>query len=375
MIDTAALNDEEFLSSMGSLVDDRLPTEEAEPEVIEEVETEEVFTEETEQEPDTEEAEETGSLSDEDFEEDFSTGSKEEPESGPEEEPEKTEPVVEKQSGDLQHFFAEVTAPFRANGTEIQVKTAADVRSLMQMGANFTKKMQEIAPYRKALVTLENNKLLDADKINFLVDLYNKKPEAIKQLLKDSELSAYDLDLDDEDAPQYVPEDHSPSDQELALRETLETLRTLPGGESTIIDVTKTWDTESKNVLWDNPGLLSTIHSQKQNGIYDTITREIERRQVLGQLPAHLPFVNAYQAVGEELDSAGAFDHLVQGQGQPSKSAPVAVTKGKVNNAAQNGDRAKAASISRGNSKHTNRIVDLTELDDDKFLQAMSKII
>lgn len=374
------MNDEEFINSMPSLIDEA-PTEEVEQE--EELLEEELHTENEEQEAE-ESSDQDGVLVDDVF----STESVDETDSSTEQEESEEDPTEEEQepqqeessstgSIDLQNFFNEVTAPFRANGKEVQVNSAEDVRRLMQMGANYTKKMQEIAPYRKALIALENNNLLDTERINFLVDLNNKKPEAIKQLLKEAELSAYDLDdssYDDEDAPQYVPGDHTPSDQELALREVMEDVRALPGGETTIIDITKTWDDESKNVLWENPGLLSTIHTQRQNGIYDTITREMERRQVLGQLPAHLSFLSAYQAVGEELDAAGAFNHLVQGQ--PAKPKPTAVTKGKVrNNATQNDNRAKAASISRGNSKHKTKLVDLTELDDDKFLEAMSKII
>lgn len=391
MSNPADMNDEDFLESVGRLTDDSQDVDEQEPEVdpTETPEESEEYVEDFEEgeeeedpelDPQSDEPSDEDPLNEEEVEpsdEEYDEDPQENEESGDNgQEPKDEGGQNQLTREDLLSFYSEVTAPFRANGNDLQIKSAEDVRSLMKMGANYTKKMQEISPYRKSLVTLENNDLLDPDKINFLVDLYNKKPEAIKQLLKDSELSAYDLDTDyeDEDATPYVPEDHSPSDQELALRGAMEEVRALPGGESTIVDLTKTWDTESKNVLWENPGLLSTIHSQKQNGIYDTITREIERRQVLGQLPAHLPFINAYQAVGEELDKAGAFTQA--NKSQPSKPSPVAVTKGKAKkNATQNGDRAKAASISRGNSKHSNRIVDLTDLDDDKFVQAMSKII
>jgi len=83
-------------------------------------------------------------------------------------------------------FMKEITAPFRANGKDMQIDSVEDVRKLMQMGANYNKKMAAIKPNLKFIKMLENNDLLNEESISYLIDLQKKDPAAIKKLLKDS---------------------------------------------------------------------------------------------------------------------------------------------------------------------------------------------
>ena len=69
-------------------------------------------------------------------------------------------------SVDYEAFYKKVMAPFKANGKMITLRSPEEAIQLMQQGANFTKKMQAIAPHRKLLIMLENNGLLDESKIN-----------------------------------------------------------------------------------------------------------------------------------------------------------------------------------------------------------------
>lgn len=52
----------------------------------------------------------------------------------------------------------------------MQVNSVDEAIQLMQMGANYTRKMQELQPHRKTLLMLENNGLLDEGKLSFLID-------------------------------------------------------------------------------------------------------------------------------------------------------------------------------------------------------------
>ena len=270
-------------------------------------------------------------------------------------------------------FISQVLKPFKANGKEVTPRSAEDVINLMKMGANYTKKMQDIAPYRKTLVSLEKLDLLDENKLNYLIDLHNKKPEAIKQLLKDSEFDPmeHDFDLDDEGSPEYIPSDNMVSEKEARLDEIIDNVNSLDNGPKTLSIINETWDSESKKVLWDSPELLETIHTQLNNGIYSQITQEVERMRVLGQIPAHATFLQAYRTVGDKLNEQGAF------KATPNVSPrPTAVTKGKSKANANNGERAKSASITRGNpQKGKGRIVDLTDTSDDDFMKEMAKLI
>ena len=88
----------------------------------------------------------------------------------------------------------QIFAPFKANGKEIAPRTVEDVVQLMQMGANYTKKMQSIAPMRKAVESLSNAGIDSEEKLSYLIDLYKGDKEAIKQLLKNNQIDAMDLD-------------------------------------------------------------------------------------------------------------------------------------------------------------------------------------
>ena len=59
------------------------------------------------------------------------------------------------QSTDYKAFHDKMMAPFVANGKTIQLQSVDEAIQLMQMGANYTRKMQSIAPHRKVLMMLE----------------------------------------------------------------------------------------------------------------------------------------------------------------------------------------------------------------------------
>ena len=61
--------------------------------------------------------------------------------------------------------YNKIMAPFKANGKMIELRSPEEAVSLMQMGANYTRKMQELQPHRKTLLMLQDNNLLDAEKL------------------------------------------------------------------------------------------------------------------------------------------------------------------------------------------------------------------
>lgn len=67
---------------------------------------------------------------------------------------------------DYKSFYNTVMAPFKANGKEIKLQNAQEAIQLMQQGANYTRKMQSIAPYRKLISTLEDNGLITNGTVN-----------------------------------------------------------------------------------------------------------------------------------------------------------------------------------------------------------------
>lgn len=214
-------------------------------------------------------------------------------------------------------FFDKVMAPFRANGRMMQLRDADEVISLMQKGANYTKKSQELQASKKFLMMLENNDLLNEEKLAFLIDLHQRNPEAIKKLMKDANLDPVEMDMNE---VKYQQGSHKVTDQEVAFKGAIGEITSLEGGRETLQSV-HGWDEASKAELWKKPGLLEIIHNHHQTGVYAMIGEEIERRKILGKLPASTSFLQAYETVGNEMQARGAFGSPVQSQQTPQKTA------------------------------------------------------
>lgn len=208
---------------------------------------------------------------------------------------EATEPL------NYEQMFKQVMAPFKANGKDFAPSSPEEAVRLMQMGANYTKKMQSLQPNLKLMRMLENNGLLEESKLAFLIDLDKKNPKAIQKLLHDGKVDPLDLDVSSE--PVYRPGHHQVSDQEMQFHEALSDVSSTQSGQETIVLVNK-WDQASKQAVYKEPALLSVINEQRANGIYDRICAEMDRQQTLGQL-SNIPFIQAYKQVGDRLHASG----------------------------------------------------------------------
>lgn len=222
---------------------------------------------------------------------------------------------------DYKAEYERLMAPFKANGRDIQVKSVEDAVSLMQMGANYNKKMAALKPNLKLLKMLENSGLLSEEKLSYLIDLDKKNPAAITKLVKDSGLDP--LDIDTEKAGGYKPNTYTVDDRELALDSVLEEILDTPSYNRTLDVVTNKWDAPSKRVVAENPQLLKVINSHIDMGIYDLISKEVESERLFGRLSG-ISDLEAYRQVGDAIQARGGFAHLGR-QEQKTPNAPVVV--------------------------------------------------
>ena len=238
---------------------------------------------------------------------------------------EPTTPAAETAPVDYKAFHDQVMAPFQANGKTIQLRSVDEAVQLMQQGANYTRKMQAIAPHRKVLMMLENNGLLDESKLSRLIDLEKKNPDAIRALVKEAGIDPLDIDVHEEST--YTPGNHAVPDEAVAFQTTLDEVSSTPDGQETVREITASWDPESKAELWKDPSILGTIHQQRISGVYDRVVAEIERQRTIGAIPANVSLLNAYRVIGERMTQAGAFQDLVAAQQaaqRPAVQHPVA---------------------------------------------------
>ena len=278
--------------------------------------------------------------------------------------------VVE-QPVDYEAAYKQLTAPFKANGREIQVQSVEDAVALMQMGANYNKKMAALKPNLKLMKLLENNGLLNEEKLSFLIDLEKKNPEAIGKLIKDSGVDP--LDLDASKAGDYKPTPHKVDDRELELDAVLDEIQETPSYTRTLDVVSNQWDGASKNVIANSPQVLKVINSHVQSGVFDVIVKEVEREKMFGRLSG-LSDIEAYRQVGDAIQARGGFDHLAP-QGQRTQSKPAVVQpKPKMGDEGKRRDKRLAAGTSQpAVPSKSNSEFNPLSLSDDEFSKVVNQ--
>lgn len=265
---------------------------------------------------------------------------------------------------DYEDFYKKILTPFKANGKEIKLNTPEEAIRLMQMGAGFGRKLQDLQPHLKTIKMLEKADLLDEAKLSRLIDIQNKNPEAIKALIKESGIDPLDLNV--EDNVTYTPTDHSVKNDEFAFSEALDEVSRLPEGPQTLKVINDTWDQESKNLLWNSPELLGVIQTQRVNGLYDQITTEIDRQKLLGHIPNQTPLLQAYKIAGDYLQANNLFK-INPVEATPAKV--VATTTGKVKSPVANSEAAKAASSTPSTTRKASVIKNPLEMADEEFMK------
>ena len=233
---------------------------------------------------------------------------------------EKKEEVVETPQIDYKAEYERLTQPFKANGKEIKVNSVEDAVELMQMGANYSKKMAALKPHLKLIKMLDKHGLMDESKLSYLIDLNGKNPEAIAKLVKDSGLDP--MEMDENKADDYKPTSYKVDDREIELDNVLESIKDSPTYQRTISVVSNDWDKVSKEVIANTPQILSVLNAHMESGIYDIIQNELENERTFGRLQG-LSDIEAYRYVGDRIQANGGFSHLAKGQQNQSKQNAV----------------------------------------------------
>lgn len=254
--------------------------------------------------------------------------------------------------------YKSLLSPFKAAGREIKVNNINDARRLMQMGVDYSRKMEAMKPHQRILKTLERNELLDIDKINFLIDLDKHNPEAIQKFLKDSDIDPMDLDYEDDTT--YKPTDHSVGDQEMALDDVLDEIRGTESFSRTVNEITDKWDTASREVLMKEPNLIAIINDHVGSGIYDQVISAVEQERVFGRLKG-MSDLEAYKAVGDAIAEKGGFTN--QPESRTSAKAGANQNLGQDSKNIRN--RKRAAGPAKGTvNKGAKSKIDLSTLSD-----------
>lgn len=242
------------------------------------------------------------------------------------EEPETKKSEATKQEVDPADFMAKITAPFKANGRDLQVKTPEEAIRLMQMGANYNHKMSALKPNLHMMRQLDEAGLLNPETIANVVDLLkHKKPEAIAKLAKDAGVDP--LDLDEKSVADYKPTAVPFNQVREALDEQLDSIEHSPSYNRVVTTLGKL-DKTSQKLVSEHPQVIGYFEQHMTNGVFDRIDSEIQRRKAFGTITDSTPYLHAYKAVGDELQAQGAFDDLAQASATESqRKAPAEPVK------------------------------------------------
>ena len=244
----------------------------------------------------------------------------------------------------------------------MQVDNIDDAISLMQKGADYHNKMKTLSPNLKIVSTLEKEGLLDQNKLNNLIDLSKKDPKAIAQLIKDSGIDPLDIDTDEEVT--YKPNNYSVSDKEFKINQAIDDIRDTPSFDKTINILAKEWDNESKNLISDNPEIISIINDHVFNGVFDKVQSVVDTERALGRL--QVPDVVAYRQVAEHLQSQGALSNEQESVRPP----PASVPKTKAQDPAVVQQKRKAAAGTRKTAGKTDSAsANYLNMTDDEFMK------
>ncbi len=299
------MSDDDFLKM--EVPDDDVQEEaEVDEEAEEESESTEEETEDENSEETTDDEAETENEEEEEGSESTTEKAELEPESGEKEEDELN----------YKEEYKKVMAPFKANGIEMTLKTPEEVRQLMQKGANYEKKMTSMKPNLKFIKMLENNQIMDEEKLGFLIDLNNKNPEAITKLLKDSGMNPLNIDVDVE--TDYTPKNYSVNDREVNFDSALEDIQATESGPKTVDIIATKWDQDSRDTVFKEPNILHAINDHVANGTYDKINNEVQRQRILGGFKG-VSDLQAYMQTGTKLQADTS--------GNPTKLANVVAPK------------------------------------------------
>ena len=274
------------------------------------------------------------------------------------------EDTPETKEFDYESAYKKVSEPFRANGIDIKVDDPEDIVRLMQMGANYQKKMSQLKPHLKIIKMLENNDLLKPEQLNNLIDVFKKDPKAIAKLVKESSLDPLDID---KDAPSdYEPNDYSVSDGEIELDQVLEDIKDTDTFNRTINVLTKSWDAASKQTISEHPEIIKVINSHMANGVFDKVDAVLQRDKALGKTEG-LPDVEAYKQIADYMFKNGEL-HTNSPEDKSKVSSKMTEVQEQAN-ADRNKKRKAVAPVKQTTTKKAPTDENFLGLSDDDFMK------
>lgn len=264
-------------------------------------------------------------------------------------------------------FYTKVTAKFNASGKEFQVDNADDVVSLMQKGIDYNIKMSTLKPALKMVKALEAHGITQED-LGLLIDIHNRKPEAIASLVKQADIDLYSVDEDSVD--RYAPTDAQITDEEYEFQNVITSISASPR-YADVMQFVANSTVADKQEVYSQPQILKSLVEHAQLGIFDKVMAEVDKLQLLGRLPQGMTPLQAYHAIGSQMFGGEPTPNQEQPRVTPQVQQPIPKPVQRPTQQPQNNTARRAAAApsnaAKSGAKPKPTAYDLFTMSDEEF--------
>ena len=173
--------------------------------------------------------------------------------------------------------------------------TTDELIKLAPKALHFTKKLQELAPYRRSISAMQENNITEDD-INQFIEMRKGNKTAIANFLNKNNVDAYDVsNIEAQESMKYQPLKYGREQNE--LNRVIEELQEHPRSAE-LTHYVASLDEVSKNRLVQHPDVLEVLMSNIENGHFEVIQPEANKRAFLDGNKK--PMIEYYAEVASE---------------------------------------------------------------------------
>ena len=180
---------------------------------------------------------------------------------------------------------APLSRKFKADGKDYEFTNEEmldQFETVFGQAVNYTQKMQKIAPYRKMISALEQEGVTH-DSLNLALDALKGDKGAIKKLIENNKLDAYDITNDDEEATPYTPNVYGKDETVLDIEEITGKISGDEEFKITTNVIDEQWDNESRQAFVKDPKMIIGLHNDIKSGVYDKVAPAAMKLKVLDE--------------------------------------------------------------------------------------------
>ena len=248
------------------------------------------------------------------------------------------------------------THKVKANGMEFDFSTE-ELLALAPKAMDYTKKMQEIAPYRKSISALKEAGLTQED-LNLAIDVLKGDKGAFAEVAKRTGIELDTLEMETEETD-YVPNQYGKDEHQLAIEDVVKQISIDPEYQITQQVVDSAWDSNSREYLAKDPNMILGLHNDIKNGVYDKVAPMAFKMKALdGGKKSDIEY---YVEAGQQFYANDSKNAELTAQADE-----VQKVVDKNNNVANKSKSRKAASITKSSAGRKD-VVDYLDDNDESF--------